>query len=265
MKDLYFNGTFASFAQLSLNFTLPGSYFFRFLQVRDFMPRRFSGFPMFPVPSMTDRLLEIVPTPKGTISNIYNILMSNLTPGSCHLRVAWSDNLNIEIDDETWKTVLKHIHSSAIFARHRIIQCKVVHRVHWSKSKLARIFPDINSSCVKCGLGPASLSHMFWTCPSMSQFWESVFDSLSVITSTKIQPSPLIALFGLRIWSPVLNHAMSLSFDASMSGTPLTHPSSKGLNPLPDSYNNYSSTEYIWPFICPVLFNFWLFTFSLFL
>uniref|UniRef100_A0A3Q3A000 Reverse transcriptase domain-containing protein n=1 Tax=Kryptolebias marmoratus TaxID=37003 RepID=A0A3Q3A000_KRYMA len=197
VKDLYLGDTFASFAQLSSNFNLPAVHFFRFLQVRDFIRHRFPGFPITPAPNMVDQLLEISPIPKGTIPKIYNLLMSNVTPGLGHLQATWSDDLNTEIDNEMWQTILERIHTSSICARHRIIQCKVVHRVHWSKSKLARIFPDVDSNCGKCGLGPATLGHMFWTCPSLFQFRKSVFDSLSVITSTTVQPSPLTALFGV--------------------------------------------------------------------
>lgn len=143
------------------------------LQVRDFIRHRLSDFPIIPASTVVDRLLKINPTPKGRISKVYNILISNSTPGFNHLRATWSDNLNIEIGLPHFIIILKHIYSSSVCAQHRIIQCKVVRRVHWSKSKLAQIFPDMDSSCVKCGLGPATLAHMFWTCPSLSQFWES--------------------------------------------------------------------------------------------
>lgn len=72
-----------------------------------------------------------------------------------------------------------------------------MHRVHWSKSKLARIFPGTDSRCDRCHLGPASLGHMFWDCPVLVPFWKGVFDTLSAVTSTKICPSPLVALFGV--------------------------------------------------------------------
>lgn len=54
-----------------------------------------------------------------------------------------------------------------------------------------------SANCEKCGWGPTTLNHMFWTCPSLFRFWESVFDSLYVITLTTVQPSLLTALFGV--------------------------------------------------------------------
>lgn len=197
VKDLYLAGSFPSFTELSSNFDLPNTHFFRFLQVRDFVRCHFPGFPEVPDLTTVDTVLEVSPSLKGTISKLYNLLLSNFVPASDHLRATWSEDLNMEIDEEMWQSILKRIHSSSICARHQIIQCKVVHRVHWSKSKLARIFPGTDSNCVKCSLGPANLIHMFWTCPALSQFWKSVFDSLSAITSALIEPSPLTALFGV--------------------------------------------------------------------
>ena len=92
---------------------------------------------------------------------------------------------------------MRWVNSSSICARLGVLQCKVVHRVHWSKSKLAHIYPDIDPKCDKCRQRPANLSHMFWSCPTHAPFWTCVFDSLSDITSANIQPSPLLALFGV--------------------------------------------------------------------
>lgn len=98
---------------------------------------------------------------------------------------SWSVDLNIEIETEVWQSVLKCVHTPSICARHGVLQCKV----HWFKSKLACIYPGTDLNCDKCHLGPANLTHMFWTCP--------VFDSLSAITCANIQPSPLVVLFGV--------------------------------------------------------------------
>lgn len=59
------------------------------------------------------------------------------------------------------------------------------------------MFPAIDPTCDKCHAEPANLVHMFWTCPALFSFWESVFDSFSAITSINIDPSPLIGLFGV--------------------------------------------------------------------
>ena len=146
---------------------------------------------------MTLSGFSINPNLKGTISKLYNTLFTCHPLPSDNFRTNWSEDLNIEIGTEVWQSILKRVHTSSICARHGVLQCKVVHRVHWSKTKLARIYPGTDPNCDKCHLGPANLAHMFWTCPTLSQFWKSVFDSLSAITSVTIHSSPLIGLFGV--------------------------------------------------------------------
>lgn len=136
--DLYIDGVFASFGQLASQFNVPKSNFFRYLQTRDFVRKKFVNFPNAPPTSDLDTILGIDPCAKGSISKLFNIIV-NLQFSSDNLRTTWSQDMGIEITEETWKAVLNRVNSSSICARHRLIQCKVVHRAHWSKSRLARI------------------------------------------------------------------------------------------------------------------------------
>lgn len=79
--------------------------------------------------------------------------------------------------------------------RHGVVQYKVLHWVHWSKSKLSCIYPGTNPNCGKCHHGQSQ--SQFWSCPALGPFRLSVFDLLSEITSARIQPCPLTALFGV--------------------------------------------------------------------
>lgn len=197
VKKLYINGIFASFDELARVFDLPRTHFFKYLQVRNFVRNKFPGFPSIPPNTLIDTVLNINPVLKGSISKLYNILFECKPTGSDKLRVMWSEDLNMEISPEIWQSALRRVYSSSICARHRVIQCKVVHRAHWSKSKLARIYPGTDPNCNRCHTGPAGLSHMFWTCPALFEFWKSVFLSFSAITSVTILPSPLAGLFGV--------------------------------------------------------------------
>ncbi len=113
------------------------------------------------------------PNEKGGISYIYEMLfqLTNTTTLE-HLKSSWEEYLGVEITDEQWEIALKQIHRSSICARHGLIQFKVIHRLHWSKQKLSKIFPDVDPSCDRCGQVPASLAHMFWSCPKLSSYWK---------------------------------------------------------------------------------------------
>ena len=73
-----------------------------------------------------------------------------------------------------------------------------LNRVHLTKAKLARIYPNTDPTCDRCKHAPATLIHMFWTCSTLRTFWLAIFKSLSEVFSMVIDPHPLIALFGVR-------------------------------------------------------------------
>ena len=73
----------------------------------------------------------------------------------------------------------------------------MLHRLHLSKSRLARIYPDVDPTCSRCCQAPATLWHMFWVCPKLGQFWSSIFDTFSYICDKEISPAPETALFGV--------------------------------------------------------------------
>ena len=115
---------------------------------------------------------------------------------------------------------MRWVNSSSICARLGVLQCKVVHRVHWSKSKLAHIYPDIDPKCDKCRQRPANLSHMFWSCPTHAPFWTCVFDSLSGITSANIHPHHYSPCLKINIDAIIFFHFSAVTVSLFFYGQP---------------------------------------------
>ena len=197
INDLYIDGLFASFQQLSEKYSLPKPQFFRYLQIRSLARSLYPNFPNAPPASLTDSLFMPLPNIKGMISYIYNS-MYTLRPVSLNLiKTQWEEDLGDEISDELWESILHRVHSSSICAKHGLIQCKIVHRIHWTRVKLSQIFPDVDPTCERCHSSPASLAHTLWSCPNLHEYWSKVFDILSDVLELTISPSPFTALFGV--------------------------------------------------------------------
>ncbi len=197
INQLFIDNNFASFDQLKKQFSLPNSHLFRYLQARSFARKHFSEFPAAPPNGILESILHHYRSIGGALSNIYNIINNKQTPSSRSLKSLWEEDLSITLENETWNAVLKRIHSSSVSSRHKLIQFKVVHRIHWSRVQLSRIFPDSDPTCPRCGVEPASLLHSFWACSKLLRFWERIFKSFSEIFTTTIDPNPLTALFGV--------------------------------------------------------------------
>ena len=105
---------------------------------------------------------------------------------------------NGAISDETWVRALSCVNGTSSCVRLNLIQFKVLHRTHYSKARLAKIYPELDDTCDRCKATNADLAHMFWTCSKLEEFWKSIFGILNVAFGLHLQPSPLMAIFGVR-------------------------------------------------------------------
>jgi len=167
---------------LRAKYDLPQSHFILFLQVRNFIRiNTISVFPNMPQQTKLESLVSFDPAARGAISFIYNSLSTAIDTSLSHVKSAWEEDLGIKLTEEEWCEAQEAVHSSSVCARHRLIQFKVLHRLHFSKARLAKMYKNVNPSCDRCGLHSATLGHMFWSCPKLSIFWGSIFQTVKAL------------------------------------------------------------------------------------
>ena len=152
LSDLYTNNVFTSFSDLCEKFNLPKSNLFRYFQVRNFVKSNNTCFPNIPPNSIIDSILDIPTNQKGLISKIYTLNKST----SC--------------------------------SRLNLIQFKVVHHIHFTNSKLSKMYSNIAVTCNRCHMSPANMTHMFWSCPRLQVYWTAVFKHIEETLNTKLMP-----------------------------------------------------------------------------
>ncbi len=195
VMDLFKKGHFISFEQLKKDFSIPQSHFFRYLQVRSYVKTHFPS--TTPQSTWIDECLNMDPVDRGLVSVLYDNIQRAAALSLKHLARLWEEELRTTISDADWQTAITLVHSSSICIRHGLLQFKVLHRLHLSASKLAKLYPGPDPTCIRCRRDLASLSHMFWLCPKLSSFWTGIFDTLSYMCNKIISPNPLTALFGV--------------------------------------------------------------------
>lgn len=197
INDLHAEGVFSSFADLSVKFNLPTTHLFRFFQTRQFVKNQFPQFPNQPPDSVIDRFLSLNVKSKGFTSIVYDYICEINPTCLDSLRATWDQDLGITMSGNQWSHILELVHTSSICARHSLLQCKILLRVHYTNARLAKIYPDRNDVCNRCKQSPADYMHMFWTCPQLLEFWSAIFHTLNEVLSNTVDPDPLTALFGI--------------------------------------------------------------------
>lgn len=173
VADLYINGKFASFFELQSTYHLPQSHFYRYLQVRNFVHE---CIPEFTIEPEKQTFYDLLLSPSDSKQLISRFTSTFAKPASTHhLKEAWEKELGINISEELWEDSLANIQNCSINSRYRLIQFKVVHRSHYSKTKLSKIFESVLPTCDRCETAEGSLSHLFWQCSVLNNFWSNIF------------------------------------------------------------------------------------------
>lgn len=127
-----------------------------------------------PYESGLDLVLKTPTHLKGLISKIYHLIMTLQNTSLQKIKTEWIGDLVIDISNDTDK-VVDRINRTSSCARLNLIQMKVLYRIHYSKTKLAKLYPNIDETCDRCNAFKADLTHMFWSCTKLRQFCFLIF------------------------------------------------------------------------------------------
>lgn len=139
LKDLFVDGSFASFAQLWALFGLANSDCF--LDI----------FKWGILQGLADHILLANTTTEGHVSFLYHLLVPTDESTIEKIKVDWANELLVTLSDQFWSKALENIKLSSSCIQLNLIQFKVLHRVHYSRSKLSKIYPDmVKDKCNRC-------------------------------------------------------------------------------------------------------------------
>lgn len=196
VRHLYINGRFASFDELRVKYNLPHSQYFRYLQIRDYVRSKITNFQTLPKKHAFFDVMNSPSDSKHLISTFVRLFDGCIEVCTDKIKKAWEEELGIGLSRAVWDKSLAMISSCSINSRHQLIQFKVVHRLHYSKLKLHKIYPLVSPMCDRCKVAEGTLSHAFWFCTQLTGFWDKLFDWFSRAYKTTLQPDAELALLG---------------------------------------------------------------------
>lgn len=80
------------------------------------------------------------------------------------LRTFWLSELS-ELDNEDCEDIWDYTFSHLVSYRYRLVYCKILHKYHFTPSRLHKIYPNCPLWCWHCQADPDNYLHMIWCCP----------------------------------------------------------------------------------------------------
>lgn len=98
------------------------------------------------------------------------------------LRTQWEDEFKRQLHDGEWETALEFPKKLSRKARFKNIQFYILHKAYQTPARLQRFYPDTTILCPRCHSPDAQFQHMFWSCPTLNQYWAAILTSIKEIT-----------------------------------------------------------------------------------
>ena len=79
-----------------------------------------------------------------------------------------------DLEEEEWMEALMSPRESAITARFRLVQLKILHRVYYTPTRLAKMGKSNTGKCNRgCGK-TGTFYHIIWDCPKIRTYWTDI-------------------------------------------------------------------------------------------
>uniref|UniRef100_A0A3Q3AUI9 Reverse transcriptase domain-containing protein n=1 Tax=Kryptolebias marmoratus TaxID=37003 RepID=A0A3Q3AUI9_KRYMA len=194
LQDLMNNDGLRSFSDLQSAYSLPGSTFFFYLQLRSAM--KAYGVPWggpLPIHPLQELLASQGQT-RGIVSKLYKFISD--PRARLPVENIWERDLSFMGDIEIcWDTVWENLHNTSKNPDHQLIHFKFIHRMYLTPRKRHAMKIITSPICDLCTLKvPGSFMHMYWDCPSVASFWRQISTTLSDLLKFDISLSPSLFL-----------------------------------------------------------------------
>jgi len=146
--------------------------------------------------SSLNTVLFTSPKPVGTL---YKILVNNYNDQPQDRVDRWSVDLNCELDNIEWYSVIYDSYSCTNSVYLRSFIYKFAMRAIYPNYLLHKMKLSQSPLCPKCGQSNETIMHMFWECPTTKIFWRDILSWIKKILKVKIPYSKSVILIFMEL------------------------------------------------------------------
>ncbi len=174
--------------QLTNKYNLTKQDFFCFLQIRHYITHS-TTLIVHPEISAIERML-FQQKLKVSLSSLYGVLNGLSAPDTRGVRGVWEEELSVTLDEEIWNSIWVNAKKISICTRARAIQLKIMHRLHISPHRRHLFNRSLSPLCLKCKTNVGTLTHCFWSCHKLQQYWTEIIREIESILHINIDMDP---------------------------------------------------------------------------
>lgn len=139
------------------------------------------------------------PLVKGT-RGYYDLLTQNVIFSKTPNILRWETDFQKTFTPLYWQKAIQWAHRSSSCANHREQYQKLLTRWYFTPLRLAKAFPTSSPLCWRSCGSQGSIIHVFWSCPHLRLFWNSVIGIISRILGAPCPTGPefLLLLIGIH-------------------------------------------------------------------
>lgn len=196
IQDFYMGDSLKSFADLSAQYDIPRTMFYRYLQSRHALTA--ISWPTPPTTPLPFRswLCSHKQTIKG-ISLMYKLQLALDSASKSSPQIKWEKELRQTFTIADWSAASQAVSKFSRCINHKEIMRKIHLRWYLTPNRLKHIKPGASDLCWRgCGaLG--TQYHMWWQCPVTRAFWRRIQNMLTELFGYNFLLSPALAILDL--------------------------------------------------------------------
>lgn len=162
-------------------------------------------YPTFPTePPVLNALQTLLTSTshRHLVTRLYNTAQMDRPTSATVTMVQWNISLHTPVSLEEWSFCCTLTGMATLNCNLRIIHFKFLQQTYYTPLKLFRYELQNDSCCVRCGTSKAGFLHLALDCRRVHEYYETVVNALSEITSDQLQCTPQMCLL-LRLVKPI--------------------------------------------------------------
>lgn len=148
---------------------------------------------------LLDSQLKIVSNSRRTVSKLYKMLCPTFFDCCKSILDQWERDQGLSLTTDQWGAILKRSNNVSKCVTYKIIQFKILHRLHITPDKLRKMNSNTSNLCWHgCGKS-GTLIHLLWSCPEVKTFRAFVEEFICKLFKINTKLSPLVCLLGNKV------------------------------------------------------------------